>query len=96
MDVRSSWLVAAETLVKGVFTELPLTEEAVAVDVDASDLPLDACFAAFSARRFCFDAEGAMVDESKERREQALSCPHSLASIGWRSLFFRLTRAGSS
>lgn len=67
MEVRSSWLPAAERLVSGVPVALPLTESAgvemdVAVEsvVDAP-FPLAACLAAFSASRFCFDAEGAMV-----------------------------------
>ena len=68
IDVRSSWLVAADRLVSGVLTELPpllppfvepggvdeLTEEPIVLD-------LAACLAAFSARRFCFDADGGMV-----------------------------------
>ena len=64
IEVRSSWLVAADMLVRGVLTELPPLTEPVGVDVlvDAS-VPLffADCFAAFSARRFCFDAEGAMM-----------------------------------
>lgn len=63
IEVKSSWLVAALMLVSGVLTLLPLTEPAgVDVDVDAVPLaPPDAFFAAFSARRFCLDAEGGMV-----------------------------------
>lgn len=68
MLVRSSLLVAADMLVSGVLIVLPallpFTEPfgvSVEPDVVASDLPLAACFAAFSARRFCFEAEGAMV-----------------------------------
>ena len=65
MLVRSSVLVAAEVFVSGVPTVLPLTEP-LGVDVDVSvpvDFPLALAepFAAFSANRFCFDAEGAMV-----------------------------------
>lgn len=53
-------LPAAETLVKGVFTPLRV---AVGVEDDVTVLPpLDAVFAAFSAKRFCLEAEGAMVD----------------------------------
>ena len=61
IDVEtSSWLPAALRLVSGVFSALPFTEpEGVDVDVDA--VPPADFFAAFSARRFCFDAEGAMV-----------------------------------
>ena len=68
MLVRSSLLVAADMLVSGVLIVLPallpFTEPfgvSVEPDVVASDLPLAACFAAFSASRFCFDADGAMV-----------------------------------
>lgn len=67
IDDKSSWLPAAERLVSGVPVALPLTEVAgveveVAVEsvVDAP-FPFAACFAAFSASLFCFDAEGAMV-----------------------------------
>lgn len=75
MDVRSSVLAAADTLVRGVLVELPFTEPfGVEVEVDASVpfavLPFVACFAAFSARRFCFDAEGGMVVE----RDQETKC----------------------
>ena len=67
--LRSSWLVAADMLVSGVLVALPLMEP-VGVDVlvDASvSLPalfFADCFAAFSASRFCFDAEGAIVATS--------------------------------
>lgn len=60
-------LVAADLLVSGVFTELPpLTEpDGVVVDVPvmlaSPFLAFDDCFAAFSAKRFCFDAEGAII-----------------------------------
>lgn len=67
MLVRSSWLVAADVLVIGVPTELPLTE-ALGVDVDVvSPLALADPFAAFSASLFCFDADGAIVGEMEER-----------------------------
>ena len=50
---------------RGVLTELPLTEPVgveVPVVVEASvPLLLAACFAAFSASRFCLDAEGGIV-----------------------------------
>lgn len=64
IDVRSSWLVAADMLVSGVLKVLPLVDPAgVDVDVDASaPLAFAACFAAFSARRFCFEREGAIVE----------------------------------
>ena len=48
-------------LVKGVMVP-PFTEPAgVEVDVEASVGPAAFFFAAFSARRFCFDAEGGIV-----------------------------------
>lgn len=47
----------------GVLTELPPLTEPVGVDAEGSVEPFafEACFAAFSARRFCLEAEGAMV-----------------------------------
>ena len=74
MALRSSWLVAAEVFVRGVLTELPLTEpvgvevEVVAVSVSFPLLFAD-CLAAFSARRFCFEAEGAIVALREEGGE---------------------------
>lgn len=66
IDGRSSWLVAADKLVNGVLSELPPFVEPGGVDEEiegsAALLTLEACFAAFSARRFCFDAEGAIVE----------------------------------
>jgi hypothetical protein len=64
MVVRSSVLVAADVFVRGVPTELPPLTEPLGVDVDVpKDFPLALAdpFAAFSAKRFCFDAEGGMV-----------------------------------
>ena len=65
IDDRSSWLPAAEREVSGVLAVLPFADPVgVLVDVPVVSLaPLDFadCFAAFSARRFCLDAEGAMV-----------------------------------
>jgi hypothetical protein len=66
IDVRSSWLVAADRLVKGVLIELPPFVEPGGVDEVIDDsaklaLALAACFAAFSAKRFCFDADGGIV-----------------------------------
>ena len=64
---KLSVLVAADLLDSGVFTELsPFTEpEGVVVDVPvvvlSPPLTFAACFAAFSAMRFCFDAEGAII-----------------------------------
>ena len=68
--LRSSWLVAADVFVSGVPAVLPFTDpEPVGVDVPvvvnaspaAAPLAFADCFAAFSARRFCFEAEGAIV-----------------------------------
>lgn len=61
MLVRSSRLAAADKLVRGVLVALlPLTDVA-GVDEVASFGPLDAAFAAFSANRFCLDADGAIA-----------------------------------
>ena len=65
MSERSSWLVAAETFVSGVLVILPFFE----ADLEPDGVVLDAsvpetfaaCLAAFSASRFCLDAEGGMV-----------------------------------
>ena len=60
MALRSSVLPAADTLVRGVVAELPLTEP-VGVDVvvvdDMAPFCLADCLAAFSASRFCLDAD---------------------------------------
>jgi hypothetical protein len=62
MDVKSSELLAALTLVSGVLVALPPLTESAGVDVDEELVPKPAFFfAAFSARRFCFEAEGGMV-----------------------------------
>lgn len=62
IESRSSVLVAALLPLRGVLKALPLTEPVgVEVEVDASPLIPADFFAAFSARRFCFDAEGAMM-----------------------------------
>jgi len=62
IDVRSSVLLAADTLVSGVLAALPVTDPA-GVDTDVvAPLCLAACFAAFSASRFCFEVEGAIVE----------------------------------
>lgn len=72
MALKSSWLPAADKLVSGVFVALPLREpDPVGVaeaDVSVAPLPLAACLAAFSASRFCLDAEGGMVVERKDGR----------------------------
>lgn len=64
MDVRSSVLPAMLfmplILVIGVLA--PVTDPAgVDVDVEASPFGVEFFFAAFSARRFCFEAEGGIV-----------------------------------
>lgn len=66
MLVRSSALVAADVLVRGVPTnELPPLTDPLGVDVEV-DFPLAFAepFAAFSASRFCLDAEGAIMEGS--------------------------------
>ena len=55
---------------RGVLAELPLTEpvgvEPVVVDASASlTFAFADCLAAFSARRFCFEAEGAMAGRER-------------------------------
>jgi len=69
IDVRSSWLVAADRLVKGVLTELPPFVEPGGVDDSVGlALALAARFAAFSAKRFCFDADvGGIAVARRER-----------------------------
>jgi hypothetical protein len=44
-------------------------------EIEKSALALAACFAAFSARRFCFDAEGgiAVKNESLSARSEEIS-----------------------
>jgi len=59
MAFRSSVLPAADRLVMGVVTELPVTDP-VGVDVvvdEGAPFCFAACLAAFSARRFCLDAD---------------------------------------
>lgn len=73
IDVRSSWLVAADRLDIGVLMELPPFVEPGGVDEVTEDptvLDLAACLAAFSARRFCFDADGGMVEGGRREREK--------------------------
>ena len=68
--LRSSVLPAADKLVRGVFTALPSTDP-VGVDVAVDEPPtfcLAACFAAFSARRFCFDADWGGISVSCKGR----------------------------
>ena len=60
---KSSWLVAALTLVRGVLppSEPVGVEEAVVVEAVPATPAF--FFAAFSASRFCFEAEGGIVVE---------------------------------
>lgn len=54
-------LFAADMLVSGVLTALPKADPVgVEADVAVSLCCFAACFAAFSARRFCLDDEGGM------------------------------------
>ena len=93
-------LVDAETLVSGVLTELPLTEPfGVDVDVPVVESPslvFAAAFAAFSASRFCFDAEGAIIklfygprkiSEMQLVVNNRTMASRSLGSIGIRKTF---------
>jgi hypothetical protein len=67
---KSSLLLAALMLVIGVLTLLPLREPVVGVpDVE----PSPPFFAAFSASRFCFDADGGMVVESQKIIRRSLN-----------------------
>ena len=75
MLVRSSALVAADVLVRGVpAAELPPLTDPLGVDVEV-DIPLALAepFAAFSANRFCFDAEGGIIDGSVQGEAEAES-----------------------
>ena len=68
IDIRSSVLVAADMLVIGVLIELPPFTEPLGVDADAeASLIPAAFFAAFSASRFCLEAEGGMAGRSGAR-----------------------------
>lgn len=73
MALRSSVLAAADTFVRGVVTELPLTDP-VGVDVvvdEPTPFCLAACLAAFSARRFCLDADWGAISVSCKAQERA-------------------------
>lgn len=62
IDVKSSLLLAALILVSGVLMALPFTESAGVEVVDEVPPAIPAFFfAAFSARRFCFEAEGGIL-----------------------------------
>jgi len=65
MDVRSSVLLAAEMLVSGVWEMLPGAESMGVEVVVEVPFCFEACFAAFSASLFCFDAEGGIVNDLK-------------------------------
>ena len=60
MADKSSWLVAALTLVRGV---LPPSEPVGVEAVEVVPANPEFFFAAFSASRFCFEAEGGIVVE---------------------------------
>ena len=63
IESKSSVLFAA-VLVNGVPTGLPAVIEPLGVEVEVeASVPFsfDDCFAAFSARRFCFDDEGGIA-----------------------------------
>jgi hypothetical protein len=85
IDVRSSWLVAADRLVNGVLTALPPLVEPVGVDEAESSTPLAltlaACLAAFSASRFCFEADGGIAVRERERREEKKKAIESIDLI---------------
>lgn len=82
MTLRSSRLAAADRLVKGVLP--PFTEVSGVVVVVADD-PFAAAFAeafaAFSARRFCLDAEGGIATcmDDQYTREKSVADPKFLA-----------------
>lgn len=71
--VRSSWLPAALMLVRGVFVLLPLTDAEGVPEVEVSPF-----FKAFSARRFCLDAEGAMVVVSSQGGSSICALPANI------------------
>lgn len=61
-------LFAALMLVIGVLIALPFVEPAGVVDDDAVPPRPAFFFAAFSASLFCFEAEGGIVMDKKEKR----------------------------
>lgn len=66
MADKSSRLFEALTLVRGVLVLLPFSEP-VGVEVVVEAVPAtEAFFAAFSASRFCFEAEGGIVVKRQE------------------------------
>lgn len=70
---KSSWLVAALTLVRGVLppSEPVGVEEAVVVEAVPATPAF--FFAAFSASRFCFEAEGGIVVKGQKFGRAQLS-----------------------
>lgn len=67
-------LFAAETLVSGVLAALPIIDPVgVEADVPVSFCCLADCFAAFSASRFCFDAEGGISGKRRMMIDVVLS-----------------------
>jgi len=85
--IKSSVLVAADVFVRGVPTELPPLTEPVGVEsvTVPMDFPLAFTdpFAAFSASRFCFDAEGGIMCEGEKVR---LTPIDQFNKKKWRSL----------
>lgn len=62
-------LAAAERLVRGVLAALPPFSDPIGVDSEvAVPLALRVPLAAFSANRFCFDADGAMINTLRVKR----------------------------
>lgn len=60
--VRSSWLLLSERLLRGVLSDEVPSSDSVGVDPDTVlPLALAVPFAAFSAKRFCLEAEGAIA-----------------------------------
>ena len=75
MSIMSSVLPAAETFVSGVllpFVPLPVLPVSVVLVGVSAPPTLAACFAAFSARRFCFEAEGGMMEVRVEEKEEGV------------------------
>lgn len=66
--LRSSVLFAVLILVNGVPIALPLVEPAGVVEEDAVPPTPALFFAAFSASLFCFEAEGGITMDKKEKR----------------------------
>lgn len=67
IEVRSSVLFIAETLVSGVLAALPAADLVPGVEVDVGVSPA-ARFAAFSASLFCLDADGGISVKRRKSR----------------------------